>query len=212
MAGVSRPAALPFATHLHEGRFDKMRVWEPRDAAALRMLLEQFDIIAPMERFNEALFLVAHTVGIRHLGYTKINEGAKRDLWSQWQSNLTADDVHRMESYGKGWIPDDDAQLVAAVNTHAPVDVRMYAQAVQQFDAQLASLEPEVQARMSAYVSLPDVKGWHGDKCPQHYTWVLSVIPISTAVRVLPYTLRRNDTVGGVFSLIPINVTDRRRR
>ena len=45
MAGVSRPAALPFDTHLHEGRFARMRVWEPRDAAALRMLLRQFDVI-----------------------------------------------------------------------------------------------------------------------------------------------------------------------
>ncbi len=45
MAGVSRPAVLPFATQLHEGRFDKMRVWDPRDAAALRLQLSKFDII-----------------------------------------------------------------------------------------------------------------------------------------------------------------------
>lgn len=51
MAGVSRPAALPFDTHLHEGRFDRMRVWEPRDAAALRMLLRQFDVIGACPQF-----------------------------------------------------------------------------------------------------------------------------------------------------------------
>lgn len=120
---------------------------------------------APMERFEEAVFLVAHTMGFQHLGFTKINEGAKRDLWSQWRGNLTAEDVHRMETYGQGWVPAEDAQLVAAVNTHASVDVRMYAQAVGQFDAQLASLEADVQAEMREYVSLPDIKGWHGDRC-----------------------------------------------
>jgi hypothetical protein len=45
MAGVSRPAALPFITRLHEGRSDRMAVWDPRDAAALRVLLTQFDLI-----------------------------------------------------------------------------------------------------------------------------------------------------------------------
>jgi hypothetical protein len=93
-----------------------------------------------MERFQEAMFLIAHTMGIQHLGYTIINDGTKRDLWSSFRGNLTAEDVHRMETYSSGWVPAEDEQLVGAVNTHAPVDVRMYAQAVQQLDAQLASL------------------------------------------------------------------------
>ena len=45
MAGVSRPSALPFTTRLHEGRLDRMAVWDPRDAAALRLLLSQFDLV-----------------------------------------------------------------------------------------------------------------------------------------------------------------------
>lgn len=45
MAGVSRPSALPFTTRLHEGRLDRMSVWDPRDAAALRLLLAQFDLV-----------------------------------------------------------------------------------------------------------------------------------------------------------------------
>ena len=45
MAGVSRPSALPFTTRLHEGRLDRMTVWDPRDAAALRLLLSQFDLV-----------------------------------------------------------------------------------------------------------------------------------------------------------------------
>ena len=45
MAGVSRPSALPFTTRLHEGRLDRMAVWDPRDAAALRLLMSQFDLV-----------------------------------------------------------------------------------------------------------------------------------------------------------------------
>ena len=179
-----------------------------------------------MERFQEAMFLVAHTMGIQHLGYTIINDGTKRDLWSSFRANLTAEDVRRMETYSSGWVPAEDAQLVGAVDAHAPVDIRMYDQAVQQFDAQLASLEPGVRALMREYVAMPDVAGWHGHKCvavvcwvclcacshllvlcmarpPQKLSWFLSVLPMSNAVRVMPYTLRRNDTVGGVFSLVP---------
>ncbi len=48
MAGVSRPAALPFATRVHEGRSDRMAVWDPRDAAALRLLLSQFDVVGEL--------------------------------------------------------------------------------------------------------------------------------------------------------------------
>ena len=118
-----------------------------------------------MERFREAMFLIAHTMGIQHLGYTIINDGTKRDLWSSFRGNLTAEDVRRMETYSSGWVPAEDEQLVGAVSTHAPVDERMYAQAVQQFDAQLASLEPDVRARMQEYVAMQDVDGWHGKAC-----------------------------------------------
>ena len=49
MAGVSRPSALPFTTRLHEGRLDRMAVWDPRDAAALRLLLSQFDLVGAFD-------------------------------------------------------------------------------------------------------------------------------------------------------------------
>ena len=118
------------------------------------------------------MFLVAHTMGIQHLGYTIINDGTKRDLWSSFRANLTAEDVRRMETYSSGWVPAEDAQLVGAVDAHAPVDIRMYDQAVQQFDAQLASLEPGVSALMREYVAMPDVAGWHGHKCVAVVCWV----------------------------------------
>ena len=38
---------------------------------------------------------------------------------------------------------------------------------------------------------------------PKKFGWVLSVIPITSAVRTLPYTLKKNDTVGGIWSLVP---------
>ena len=55
MAGVSRPAALPFVTRLHEGRSDRMAVWDPRDAAVLRVLLSQFDLIGELRGCIRAL-------------------------------------------------------------------------------------------------------------------------------------------------------------
>ena len=133
-----------------------------------------------MERFQEAMFLIAHTMGIQHLGYTIINDGTKRDLWSSFRGNLTAEDVRRMETYSSGWVPAEDEQLVGAVNTHAPVDERMYAQAVQQFDAQLASLEPDVRACMQEYVAMQDVDGWHGTACVADWG-CLALHPISSA-------------------------------
>lgn len=50
MAGVSRPAALPLVTRLHVGRADRMAVWDPRDAAALRLMLSQFDLVGAPSR------------------------------------------------------------------------------------------------------------------------------------------------------------------
>ena len=86
-----------------------------------------------MESFDAALALISETMGFQAVGYTKLNEGAKRDMWSMFSANLSATDNRRMSGYGRGWEPRADAELVEAVERAASVDVRMYAHAVHTF-------------------------------------------------------------------------------
>lgn len=159
MAGVARASALPLVTRLHEGRSDRMAVWDPRDAAALRVLLSQFDLVgaalgaalcppaawmlthqclvavaAPMEQFDEALLLVCRTMGFSAPGYKRLNEGVKRDIWSMYRQNLSAADQYRMSNYGTGWIPRADEELAREVARVASVDVRLYVKAAHAFN------------------------------------------------------------------------------
>lgn len=87
-----------------------------------------------MESFDEALALVSETMGFQSVGYTKLNEGVKRDMWSMFSANLSAADNRRMSEYGRGWEPRADAELVEAVERSASIDVRMYAHALRAFE------------------------------------------------------------------------------
>ena len=87
-----------------------------------------------MESFDAALALVSETMGFQGVGYAKLNEGAKRDMWSMYSANLSATDYRRMSEYGRGWDPRADAELVQAVERAASVDLRMYAHAVRAFN------------------------------------------------------------------------------
>ncbi len=118
-----------------------------------------------MERFEEFLFLLGEHFGFRRLGFVRQNEGAKRDMWSMYRGNLSDADTERMASYGKDWAPREDAPLVEAVNRSAPVDVRLYAQCVAQFEAQLTALGDKERVRMEAFKAAPEVRGWKGEKC-----------------------------------------------
>ena len=87
-----------------------------------------------MESFDAALALISETMGFQDVGYTKLNEGAKRDMWSMYKANLSATDNRRMSEYGRGWEPRADVELVQAVESFASIDLRMYAHAVRAFD------------------------------------------------------------------------------
>lgn len=88
-----------------------------------------------MEQFDEALALLCATMRFSACGYVRLNEGAKRDMWSMFAASLSAADRDRMERYGKGWVPQEDAALVAAVERAASVDSRLYAQATRAFNS-----------------------------------------------------------------------------
>ena len=94
-----------------------------------------------MESFDAALALICETMGFQDVGYTKLNEGAKRDMWSMYKVNLSATDNRRMSEYGHGWEPRADAELVEAVERSASIDVRMYAHAVRAFDKKVRRLD-----------------------------------------------------------------------
>jgi hypothetical protein len=146
-----------------------------------------------MEQFDEALTLMCETMRFATSGYVRLNEGAKRDMWSMYRANLSAADVHRLSSYGHGWQPRADGELAQAVERAASVDVRMYQQATHVFDrkarcrrctsAACASftdaarlLRPQVRARGAAFQAQlaalyvePDEDGWRGERCgPSH--------------------------------------------
>lgn len=87
-----------------------------------------------MESFDAALALISETMGFQGVGYTKLNEGVKRDMWSMFSANLSATDNRRMSEYGRGWMPRADDALVRAVERSASIDVRMYAHAVRTFN------------------------------------------------------------------------------
>ena len=95
---------------------------------------------APMESFDAALALISEIVGFQDVGYTKLNEGAKRDMWSMYKANLSATDNRRMSEYGRGWEPRADTELVQAVQSFASIDMRMYAHAVRAFDKKVRRL------------------------------------------------------------------------
>ena len=86
-----------------------------------------------MESFDDALAVISEIMGFQDVGYKKLNEGAKRDMWSMFSANLSATDNRRMSEYGRGWEPRSDTELVQAVERAASVDVRMYAHAVRAF-------------------------------------------------------------------------------
>lgn len=205
MAGVSRPAALPFATQMHEGRFDRLSLWDPRDAAALRLLLAAFDVIAPMERFEEAFFLLAERLGFQQLGFIRQNEGAKRDMWSLYRGNLSAVDEARMEGYGDGWAPHRDAPLVEAVNQSAAVDLRVYAHCVAAFERQIGALSSEAAARLRAFLDTPLEGQWKGERPQQIFEWRMARVALPGARRTLPRAVRNvsSDQLA-VWSLVPI--------
>jgi hypothetical protein len=142
---------------------------------------------APMERFDEALALVCEAMGFSAVGYVRMNEGAKRDMWSMYSASLSAVDLHRMSEYGR-WQPRADDELVHAVERAAFVDLRMYAQASHVFDtkvwraastprvcrttlrsvsgdAQVRSAGATFQAALKALQGKPDADGWRGDRC-----------------------------------------------
>jgi hypothetical protein len=90
-----------------------------------------------MERFDEALALVCEAMGFSSPGYIRLNEGARRDMWSMYKDSLSDADLQRMSAYGRGWDPRADNELVHSVDAAASVDLRLYAQAVHRFSKQV---------------------------------------------------------------------------
>jgi hypothetical protein len=158
-----------------------------------------------MERFDEALALVCEAMGFSAVGYVRMNEGAKRDMWSMYSASLSAVDLHRMSEYGR-WQPRADDELVHAVESAAFVDLRMYAQASHVFDtkvwraastprvcrttlrsvsgdAQVRSAGATFQAALKALQGKPDADGWRGDRCGHFCTkqWVTTWLGVAAA-------------------------------
>jgi hypothetical protein len=116
---------------------------QPRTlSASFALDAAQLPLAAPMERFDEALALMAVRMGFQALGYVKLNDGTRRDMWSMFSSALSAADLQRMSTYGRGWEPRSDRELVQAVERVASVDLRMYLQAAHIFNNQVLFLAP----------------------------------------------------------------------
>ena len=148
-----------------------------------------------MESFDAALALISETMGFRGVGYTKLNEGAKRDMWSMYSANLSATDNRRMSEYGRGWEPRTDTELVQAVESSASIDLRMYAHAVRAFNKKvrrgvwpvsagllaLTETRPQVArcgvrfAALLKSLQAEPTDGWHGQRCARCHGPVLSV-------------------------------------
>jgi hypothetical protein len=177
-----------------------------------------------MESFDEALALISETMGFQDVGYTKLNEGVKRDMWSMYSANLSATDNKRMSEYGRGWEPRADAELVEAVEGAASIDLRLYAHAVRAFNKKvrrcisrgvllkLTATAPQVSKRGARFEALLAAlqtagDGWHGQRPFQRYEWRSAPQALPGAVRVLPRIVASTNTTPTalVWSFLPVD-------
>jgi hypothetical protein len=125
--------------------------------AMLAQLASRFDLVAPMERFNEFAVLLCQQVGLAPCpAYWLANEGR---IWA-----------HKLQAMG-AVANESDPRVLAAVREHNPIDLELYANASARFARQAAARGAVFERAVRKYATgeqlLPELRFcWRGGAAP----------------------------------------------
>jgi hypothetical protein len=137
----------------------------PSGEERLRELLSNLDLVAPLERFDEALLMTADVLGLRHIQYAPIDPACGIDkphrlpldierecAWfsEQTQRCYAHEDARRAR---KGCAPTNQAACADVVRRVAPLDDFLYRQGSRDFSQRMWALGPDFQQRVAAFKS-----------------------------------------------------------
>ena len=122
-------------------------------------MLALYDLVAPLERFDEALLMSADALGLEHVQYARIDPACDRGraarvrLDEERACTTFSAKVRQCSSQLKGCSPKDQAECEATIRRVAPMDLFLYEHAQTQFQRRVDSLGPAFARRVAAFKS-----------------------------------------------------------
>lgn len=179
----------------------------PRDLQVLHSMLRKFDLVAPTDRFDEAMFVLSKLLSLPRLGVGPRNIGSLNRRWTTMRQNLTAVNVGRMEGYGGSWAPRNDTALSAVAAAAAPLDMALFEHACRSLRSALRRVALADSTGLDAYLRSPPSVGMR-KTATQMYKWLLRGAPLPGAIRSFQrqdHGTAKADADQRVWSLVPLH-------